>query len=72
LSRSSSCSINILHKAFPKIRRILDLTNWTDIDAIKKFAGEKYEIAVVPQWVMDIMKSYDHHVSQYEVCHSVE
>jgi heme-degrading monooxygenase HmoA len=45
----------------------LVVTEWETIDAIKQFAGTNLEMAVVPQLVQEIMVSYDHIVSHYEV-----
>lgn len=42
-------------------------TEWKSIEAIKKFAGDDYETAVVPQVVKDIMIYFDERVRHYEV-----
>ena len=44
----------------------LIITEWENIEAIKKFAGDDYEIAVVPQIVKDIMIYYDERVRHYD------
>lgn len=48
----------------------LIITQWRDINSVKGFAGENYESAVVPQVVKDIMVSYDHLASHYEIAYS--
>ncbi len=43
------------------------VTTWDSIEAIKRFAGEKSETAVVPEQVRALMVSYDRTVDHYEV-----
>jgi heme-degrading monooxygenase HmoA len=43
------------------------VTTWNSMEAIKRFAGEKPEIAVVPEKVQAMMVSYDRIVAHYEV-----
>jgi heme-degrading monooxygenase HmoA len=43
------------------------ITLWESIDAIRAFAGENAEEAVVPQKVKEMMVSFDRTVSHYEV-----
>ena len=43
------------------------ITNWNSIEAIKEFAGETYETAVVPQVAQGMMVKYDKLVKHYEV-----
>src|SRR5688572_14317937 len=45
----------------------LIITEWRTLDAIKQFAGPDYDIAVVPEIVLDIMLKYDEYVRHYEV-----
>ena len=45
----------------------LIITEWNDIEAIKHFAGETYELAVVPKIAREMMVSYDPLVSHYEI-----
>lgn len=45
----------------------LIITEWESIEAVKQFAGEQYETAVVPPLVQEIMISYDTVVPHYEV-----
>lgn len=43
------------------------VTTWESIDAIRKFAGENAERAVVPEKVRAMMVAYDRTVAHYEV-----
>jgi heme-degrading monooxygenase HmoA len=45
----------------------LIITKWNSLEAIKKFAGENYEIAVVPQIAKKMMIHYDNLAKHYEV-----
>ena len=45
----------------------LIITNWKNIDAIRQFAGNSYETAVVPKRVKEMMIRFDNHVAHYEV-----
>ena len=45
----------------------LIVTTWQSMDAIRQFAGESIEVAVVPPTVQDMMVEYDHEVTHYEV-----
>lgn len=60
-------SASILKKDLPEGVEFLIVTKWETLDAIKEFAGEKIDIAVVPKPVRDIMLKYDDHVTHYEV-----
>lgn len=43
------------------------VTEWQSLDAIRTFAGENPEEAVVPDEVKKMMISFDRHVAHYEV-----
>jgi heme-degrading monooxygenase HmoA len=43
------------------------VTTWSSVEAIKRFAGETPEIAVVPERVQAMMVTYDRTVEHYEV-----
>ncbi|MGE5796162.1 MAG: hypothetical protein ACM34N_05220 [Ignavibacteria bacterium] len=45
----------------------LILTSWETIDAIKNFAGERINTAVVPKEVQEMMVDYDKDVIHYEL-----
>jgi heme-degrading monooxygenase HmoA len=47
------------------------VTRWSSVEAIKGFAGEAYEEAVVPEVVREIMVEYDEVVAHYEVVREV-
>ena len=42
------------------------ITHWESLDAIRSFAGEDIEAAVVPAAVQAMMVGYDHEVRHYE------
>jgi len=48
------------------------VTLWSSLDAIKAFAGERPDIAVVPTTVQTMMASHDSHVVHYEVADTYE
>ena len=60
-------SASVLKRDLSEGVEFLIITEWETLDAIKQFAGEKIEIAVVPELVRDIMVKYDENVSHYEV-----
>ena len=60
-------SASILKRNLSEGVEFLIITKWETLDAIKQFAGEKIEIAVVPELVRDIMLRYDENVNHYEV-----
>jgi hypothetical protein len=55
----------ILHHEVKNGVRFLIITEWESLDAIRKFAGEDCETAVVPPLVQDIMLEYDCKVVHY-------
>jgi hypothetical protein len=42
-------------------------TRWTSIRAVREFAGDAYENAVVAPAARGLLSSYDKHVAHYEV-----
>jgi len=60
-------SSKILQREVEEGIEFLIITEWESIEAIKKFAGEQFNIAVVPQLVKEIMMRYDHEVRHYLV-----
>lgn len=44
----------------------LIVTRWKTMDAIKRFAGDDAEVAVVPRNVREMMVEYDARVRHYE------
>lgn len=49
----------------------LVVTEWTSIEAIKQFAGESAEVAVVPAAAQAMMVSYDKEAIHYEIVDDV-
>lgn len=43
------------------------VTTWASLDAIKRFAGDNPEVAVVPDVAREMMATYDRTVAHYEV-----
>jgi heme-degrading monooxygenase HmoA len=60
-------SAQILKREVKEGIEFLVITNWQSIDAIRQFAGDQTDTAVVPQLVQDIMTRYDQKVRHYEV-----
>jgi heme-degrading monooxygenase HmoA len=65
-------SASILQRALPEGIEFLIITEWASLDAIKKFAGNDAETAVVPKLVQKIMIRYDEKVRHYEVNYPVQ
>jgi hypothetical protein len=45
----------------------LIITTWQSVDAIKKFAGEAFDTAVVPKRVQDMMVEFDEKAEHYKL-----
>ncbi len=57
---------SILRRTVPDGIEFLVVTRWTSLEAIRAFAGEAVEVAVVPQNVRDMMIEYDRAVRHYD------
>ncbi|WP_280151038.1 antibiotic biosynthesis monooxygenase [Piscinibacter sp. XHJ-5] len=57
----------ILRRDVPQGVEFLVVTHWISIDAIRAFAGDPVDIAVVPTKVEHMMVEYDRMVRHYEV-----
>ena len=64
-------SASILRRSVPDGVEFLIVTNWTSLDAIRAFAGDHVETAVVPQMVQDMMLDYDRSVRHWNVVGSL-
>lgn len=60
----------ILRRTVPKGEEFLIVTIWESFDAIRQFAGNDPERAVVPAVVHDMMVEYDRVVKHYTVAES--
>lgn len=60
-------SAQILKREVEEGIEFLIITEWESLDAIKQFAGERFNTAVVPPPVQDIMVRYDDKVRHYDV-----
>ena len=58
---------SILNRTTADGVEFLIITRWRSMDAIKQFAGESPNIAVVPPVVQTMMIEYDNEVAHYEV-----
>lgn len=63
---------SILKREAEKGTEFLIITEWDSIEAIKSFAGENLQNAVVPDVVKLIMLDYDKIVSHYELEFSIK
>jgi heme-degrading monooxygenase HmoA len=57
----------VLRRDLPQGVEFLVVTIWNSLDAIRAFAGEDVETAVVPPKARDMMIEYDHKSRHYEV-----
>ena len=62
------------HRGSYLVRRDVDesvefatLTLWDSLDAVKAFAGEDYEVAVVPERARAVLARWDERSAHYEV-----
>jgi len=58
---------SILRRPIGEGMEFLIVTTWQSIEAIRKFAGESADTAVVPPSVRAMMVEYDREVAHYEV-----
>ena len=57
----------ILRRPLDQGTEFLIVTTWRSLEAIRKFAGESIDTAVVPLSVQAMMVEYDKDVSHYEI-----
>jgi heme-degrading monooxygenase HmoA len=60
-------SATVLRRPVPSGIEFLIVTTWESIDAIRQFAGESVDQAVVPDRVRAMMVEYDTTVTHYEI-----
>jgi heme-degrading monooxygenase HmoA len=58
---------SILRRPVAEGVEFLIVTNWASLDAIRAFAGDNVETAVVPDAVQRMMVRYDHTVRHFEI-----
>ncbi|HET6995450.1 MAG TPA: hypothetical protein VFI06_10740 [Chitinophagaceae bacterium] len=63
----SFISASILKRELDEGIEFLIITEWKTLDAIKQFAGDQYDTAVVPEIVQPMMIRYDRKARHYEV-----
>jgi heme-degrading monooxygenase HmoA len=65
-------SASILQRTMPTGEEFLIATVWESIDAIKHFAGDDPDVAVVPAAVQAMMVEYEKGVSHYAITETYE
>jgi len=60
-------SASILRRSVADGVEFLIVTNWASLEAIRAFAGDQVETAVVPAVVQGMMLDYDRSVRHWEV-----
>ena len=65
--RPGFLSASILRRDVPLGVEFLIVTNWESLDAIRGFAGEDVETAVVPALVQSMMVEFDRRARHYDV-----
>jgi heme-degrading monooxygenase HmoA len=60
-------SASILRRTVPDGVEFLIATTWQSLDAIRAFAGDDTEAAVVPDNVQRMMIRYDHRVRHFDI-----
>ena len=63
-------SASILRRPTTKGVEYLIVTTWQSMDAIRQFAGDAADLAVVPERVQAMMVEYDREVAHYEVANT--
>jgi hypothetical protein len=58
---------SILSRVVSNGMEFLIVTEWESIESIKEFAGNNFEVAVVPEIVQSMMLEFDHICSHYEI-----
>lgn len=56
-----------LRRAVDDEVEFLAITYWDSIEAVRRFAGEEYEVAVVAQNARDILSRFEDRASHFEV-----
>lgn len=64
--------VTVLRREVEQGVEFLVVTEWDSIEAIKKFAGESAEVAVVPLTAQVMMVSYDTEAVHYEIVEEME
>jgi len=58
---------SILRRSTREGTEFLVVTTWQSFEAIRRFAGESVNTAVVPPEVQEMMLKYDREVTHYEI-----
>ena len=65
-------SASIMRRRTSKGVEFLIVTTWESMDAIRRFAGQSVEVAVVPASVQAMMLEFDPLVTHYEIVDTYE
>jgi heme-degrading monooxygenase HmoA len=60
-------SASILHRPTAAGVEFVVVTTWRSMDAIRRFAGDEADVAVVPPAVQAMMIQYDDTVAHYQI-----
>jgi heme-degrading monooxygenase HmoA len=60
----------VLRRADGAAERFIVMTLWESLDAIRRFAGDDAEAAVVPPAAQALLTAYDRRAVHYEVVHA--
>jgi heme-degrading monooxygenase HmoA len=63
-------SASILRRSTARGVEFVILTTWDSMGAIRQFAGESPDVAVVPPFAQAMMVEYDKKVAHYEIAYS--
>ena len=62
---------SILKRKVEEGIEFLIITEWESVEAIRKFAGDQYESAVVPDVAQQMMVRFDSVVKHYEINYAI-
>jgi len=64
--------IQVLRRALEKEVEFITVMWFDSIESVKQFAGEDYEVAVVPQKAREVLSHFDDRSQHYEVRENVK
>lgn len=64
--------VHLLRRSSPEDVEIVVLTIWESMEAIRKFAGENPEVAVVAPAARPLFRKYDMEVQHFEIVLNLE
>ena len=60
-------SIQLLRREIPREVEFITIMEFDSLDAVREFAGEDYEMAVVPEKAQAVLSHYDARSQHYEI-----